>query len=224
MSIKAAIFDVDGTLINSLIIWDVIWTKIGEKYLGNPDFRPNKEDDKAVRTMTLGLAMQYIQEKYHLADTIEELVEDTQRIVKEFYANDVEVKPGVMEFLKYCKAKKIKMCIASATEMELLQVAVERCGLKPYFDKIFSCGMIGKGKDKPDIFLLAKDYLNEENENICVFEDSLVAIETAIKVGMKTVAIYDDNNYGQEQMQAIADLYIYKEETLNKVIKSQFME
>ena len=75
------------------------------------------------------------------------------------------------------------------------------------------------GKDAPDIFLLAQKWLGESIQDTCVFEDSLLAIETAKKTGMQTVAIYDQYNFGQERMREIADHYIAKDETLMKLLE-----
>jgi beta-phosphoglucomutase-like phosphatase (HAD superfamily) len=102
--------------------------------------------------------------------------------------------------------------------MELIEVAMNHCGLKQYFDKVVSCADVGKGKDEPDVFLAAANYLGEKIEEIWLFEDSLVAIETARKIGMKTVGIYDKYNFGHERMKEISDLYIDDEETLLKVL------
>lgn len=219
MEIKAAIFDMDGTLIDSLMIWDVLWSKFGEKYLNDKSFRPTKEDDKKVRTLTLKDAMDLIHQNYNLGESGEELLNYTNRVMVDFYSNEVMVKDGVIEFLEYCKSNGVKMCIATATAMELLTYALKRCDLEKYFLKIFSCGDIGKGKDKPDIFVLAQEFLGEKVSETWVIEDSLVAIETATKIGMPTVGIYDEFNYGQERIKEIATKYIAKGETLLKLLK-----
>ena len=111
------------------------------------------------------------------------------------------------------------MCVASATAPDLIDLAMDHCGLRPYFSRVFSCTEVGKGKDAPDIFLLAQKWLGESIEDTCVFEDSLLAIETAKKTGMQTVAIYDQYNFGQERMREIADHYIAKDETLMKLLE-----
>ena len=109
------------------------------------------------------------------------------------------------------------MCIASATATDLIEVALKHCEIEKYFSKIFSCGAIGKGKESPDVFLLAKDFLGSPICETWVFEDSLVAIETACGIGMPTVGIYDAYNFGQEKIEKIATHYIAKGETLLKL-------
>jgi len=217
--IKGAIFDMDGTLINSLIVWDMLWEDMGKKYLGREGFRPTKEDDKAVRTLTAAGAMELIHNNYGIGENVEELLNFWDEYVIKFYTEVVEIKDGVYEFLDELKSRGVKMCLASATDKKLLMVAIEKLGLGKYFSELLSCGDIGKGKEEPDIFLLAKEHLGTSLEETCVFEDSCVAIMTANKAGFKTVAIYDQFNYGQEEMKAVADEYIARGETLLKLVK-----
>ena len=209
----------DGTLVDSLKLWNVLWEQFGEKYLNDKSFIPSIEDDKKVRTLTLRDAMNLIHNNYNLGESGEELLDLANAIMIDFYTNYVELKYGVKEFLEYCKEKGIKMCIATATAPELVALAVKRCDLDKYFTKIFSCGTLGKGKEEPDIFLCASHFLGEKTEETWVFEDSLVAIETATKIGMPTVGIYDQFNFGQDIIKEIATEYIAKGESLLKLIK-----
>ncbi len=219
MDIKAAIFDMDGTLIDSLMLWDVLWTTFGEKYLNDRNFAPSTEDDKRIRTLTLKDAMELIHDNYHLGESGGELLMEANRIMNDFYANSVDLKPGVREFLEHCKNNGVKMCIASATAPELIKVAMKHCEIEKYFLKVFSCGAIGKGKDEPDVFLQAVEFLGTEIKDTWVFEDSLTAIETATKIGMPTVGIYDKFNYGQDKIKEIATEYVEASETLLKLLK-----
>ncbi|MBO5231230.1 MAG: HAD family phosphatase [Clostridia bacterium] len=218
MNIKAAIFDMDGTLVDSLMLWDVLWSTFGERYLNDKNFTPSIEDDKKVRTLTLKDAMTLIHNNYNLGESGEELLAEANRIMIDFYANSVELKDGVRAFLEHCKNNGVKMCIASATAPELIDMALKHCNIEKYFLKVFSCGDIGKGKDKPDIFLEAVNFLGTEIKDTWVFEDSLTAIETATKIGMSTVGIYDKFNYGQDKIKEIATEYINSKETLLKLI------
>lgn len=219
MKIQAAIFDMDGTLIDSLMFWDVLWSTLGKRYLGDETFRPTEEDDKKVRTLTLQDAMHLIHRNYHIGENGNEVWQFATDMLHSFYAERVELKEGVRPFLDYCKAQGVQMCIASATASELLEAAIEHCDLGHYFTRIFSCAALGKGKDQPDIFLQAAEFLGTEIQDTWVFEDSLTAIETATKIGMPTVGIYDRYNFGHEQMAKIATHYIGPGETLMKLIE-----
>ena len=158
MTIKAAIFDMDGTLVDSLMLWSVLWSKFGERYLQNENFTPSVEDDKKVRTLTLKEAMNLIHNNYRLGESGEELLALANCIMADFYANTVELKSGVREFLEYCKNSGVKMCLATATAPELIDLAIKHCNIGHYFLKIFSCSNLGKGKEEPDIFLLASEF------------------------------------------------------------------
>lgn len=217
--IKGAIFDMDGTLINSLICWDIFWEDLGKKFLNKDGFRPTDEDDKAARTLTAKHVSELLHNKYDIADTAEEILGFWEEFVEKFYREVVEAKEGVFEFLDELQSRGVKMCLASATDKHLLMVAIEKLDLGKYFSELFSCGDIGKGKEEPDIFLIAKEHLGTNLEETCVFEDSCVAVKTANKAGFKTVAIYDAFNYGQDEMKQIADEYIEDGETLMKLVK-----
>ena len=220
MKIKAAIFDMDGTLIDSLKIWNVLWSKIGEAYLNDQTFRPSEEDDKKVRTLMFKDAMELIHKNYHLGKSGAEVLALANQILIDFYANEVTLKDGVLEFLEHCKQNGVKMCLATASTPDLLNIAIHHCDIGKYFLNKFSCSTLGKGKEEPDIYLLAADSLGENISETWVFEDSLVAIETATKIGMPTVGIYDRFNFGQDKIKEIATKYIGPEETLLKLIEN----
>ena len=93
----------------------------------------------------------------------------------------------------------------------------ETTGLAHYFETTMSCADIGAGKDKPDIYIAAKKALGFEADDICVFEDSYVALETAKNAGFKTIGIFDKNNYGQDRLEAASLIYIKEGEPLSIV-------
>lgn len=217
-NIKGAIFDMDGTLIDSLMIWEVLWDCFGNKFLNGEKFCPSEEADKAVRTMTLKDAMNYLYDIYHIGNSGEELFDFATETMQNFYSQEVMLKKGVLEFLEHCHQNGVKMCIASATETSLIKTALKHCNIEKYFSEIFSCADIGKGKEEPDVYLMALEYLGTEKEETYVFEDSQIAIDTAHKIGICTVGIYDKYNYGQDKIRQTATEYIAEGETLEKLI------
>lgn len=218
-NIKGAIFDMDGTLVDSLCVWEVVWRAFGDKFLNGEVFDIAESDDKKIRTMTLKEAMEYLHLKYLLGKSGEELLCEAERIIADFYENTVKLKDGVLEFLEYCYQSGIKMCIASATDIKLLNLAIEHCNIRKYFSHIISCAEIGKGKDCPDIYLKALSLLGTSVDETVVFEDSHVAVQTAKSIGIKTVGIYDKFNFDADKIERIATVYIAENETLMKLVK-----
>ena len=207
LKIKGAIFDMDGTLVDSLMFWEQFWHKAGKELLGKDDFNVGEEADKAVRTMFAAQAVPYVNRIFRFCETDEEFFNYFTSGIKDFYAT-VKPKAGAIELLEYLRSSGARMCVASATDRENLVYAIDVCGLSKYFDTVLSCADIGVGKDKPDIYIAAQKALGLNTEDICVFEDSYVALETAKKAGFKTVGIYDKYNYGQDKLEAASVIYV----------------
>ena len=224
MKIKGAIFDMDGTLINSLICWKDIWAAVADKYLDGEEGFPGLEIDKKLRTMTLLEGMEMLHEVRGIGKDGRELWEFCNELIADFYRNKVEMKSGAMEFLKYLHEGGVKMCIASASALDMVEIAVERCELGKYIPKLISSCDYGCGKDKPDVYLGALEYLGTSVEETWVFEDSLVALKTAKGIGMPVVGIYDAYNFGHEEMKEISDYYIEDGEGLDKLIDMKVFE
>lgn len=219
MKINGAIFDMDGTLVNSLMFWDKFWADFGEKYFKNKNYKPSDEVGTSVRTMIFTDALAYIADTTGVNTTVDELIEFGTAGVVDFYRNEVLPKEGAWELIDGLKARGIKVCIATATDMSYVRVALESCGLKERIDTVFSCADIGVGKDRPDIYLLARDALDLPIGEICVFEDSFLALETAKSAGFQTVGIYDQYSSEQERLKKASDIYLEKGKSLAHLLE-----
>ncbi len=185
--ITGAIFDLDGTILDSMFIW----TDIGFQFLKNKNFTPPKGAEEEFITMSLVQAAEYYIEHYDKTATIQGIVEDINLLVHDFYFYEVVAKPHVKEFLELLKSRGVKMCIATATDEHLVREALKRNGFLHYFSKIFTCTNVGAGKDTPVIYNKALEHLKTDKTTTFVFEDALYAIKTAHNAGYKIVGIND---------------------------------
>lgn len=219
MQFQGIIFDFDGTLGDSLGFWEWEYKELANEFCGGKKIKLTPEDDKQFRTSLIRDCTRLLHKKYGVGPSAEALLDYVNQSVQHFYKTLVKPKPGVLEFLEHCQSKGVPMCIASATAMTELELAVEVCGLKKYFPKIFSCAEVGVGKDHPDVFLLAQKWLGTKREETWVFEDSLVALQTARSIGMPTVGIFDANNpYTEEQLKEYSTVFIAASQTMAELI------
>ena len=219
MQYKGLIFDLDGTLADSLGFWGIAWDAFGKKYNNGASFCPSAEDEKAIRTMLMSDAMELIHRHYGFGKSGQELTDLATTLLRDFYENTVQLKPGIREFLEYHYAKGVPMCIASASALDLVQLAAKHCEIDSYFVRILSCSELGMGKDKPDIYLYAASVLGTDVNETCVVEDSLIALRTAKAAGMMTIGIYDKYTPLQEEIAAVSDEYVAAGETIQKLIR-----
>ena len=219
MKIKGAIFDMDGTLIDSIKFWGFLIESIEKKYVVGKKFAPSKEIAEMAQHMIYINAVKHIREHYDIHCPEDEFIKFCVDGIPEFYRTTATLKAGAREILADLKAKGIKLCLASATAMEYIKVATEHHGLAEYFDNFFSCADIGVGKDKPDIYLLALSSMGLEPEDVCIVEDSCVAIETAKSIGCHTIGVYDENNSDQPRLMAASDIYLSEDECLLSLAK-----
>lgn len=187
MNIKGAIFDLDGTLLDSMFVWSTM----GSDYLKSRGIVPEQGLNEKFKTMSLVQAANYYIDNYHLTDSVEEIMHDINRTIKSFYYEKAVIKPGVKEFLEKLKGAGIKMCVATATDRYLAEAALKRNEIFDYFIDIFTCTEVGAGKDSPVIFERAMDRLGSVREETVVFEDAPHAIKTAKAAGFKTACVLD---------------------------------
>jgi HAD superfamily hydrolase (TIGR01509 family) len=167
-------------------------------------------------------AVKHLREQYQIDCPEEEFISFCVDGIPEFYRTTATLKDGAREILADLKSKGIKLCLASATAMEYIKVATEHHKLAEYFDELFSCADIGVGKDKPDIYFLALSKMGLDPDDVCIVEDSCIAIETAKGIGCHTVGVYDENNSDQPRLMAASDIYLPQGkslETLTEMIE-----
>ena len=202
--IKGAIFDLDGTILDSMFIWDTI----GEDYLRSLGIEPKENLKETFKTFTLEQAAQYYIENYEVTLSVDEIIDGVNKMVEGYYAETVKLKPGIEVFLEKLKAKGIKMCIATVTDKHLVEAALGRLGIRNCFSEIFTCASVGHSKEEPHIYREAQKHLNTEKGETVVFEDALHALKTAKADGFVTVGVFDIHEENQEELERMADCYI----------------
>ncbi len=204
MKIKCAIFDFDGTLFDSMFIWD----DVGEIYLRSLGKEPKPSMREDVRALSLYQSACYFKKEYELALTEEEIITGINKTVEDFYIHKVLPKTGVVDFLERMKKADILMCIATASDRYQVEAALDRCGMRHYFKEIFTCSEVGHGKDEPYIFRKAMEYFGADRSTTVVFEDALHAIRTAKTDGFAVVAVFDSSEKQQTDIRDISDFYL----------------
>ena len=204
MKLDCAIFDFDGTLFDSMYIWDTVATS----YVRSRGKEPKPTVDEEVSTMSLLQAAEHLKREYALAETTEEIMAGTNRIIERFYRDEVQPKAGVVPFLEELRAKGIPICITTATDRYLIESALHRCGIDDLFSAIFTCGEVGHGKDEPVIFRLAMEHFHVRRSGTVIFEDAAHAIETAKKDGFIVAAVFDASEKRQKEIRVLADCYL----------------
>lgn len=213
MIIKAAIFDVDGTLLDSMGQWHTV----AYRYMKSIGVQADEHIGNELFALTVNQAASYIIEEYNLSRTIEEVVEGMNKIVKDFYENEVVPKPGAKELLEAFKKRNIPMVVGTSTDRHCIEAGLNRLGLMDYFDRIFTCSEVGKAKSEPDLFLQAMAFMGSKPEETVVFEDGLYSIKTADSLGLITVGVFDEvSRADQNEIKKIVDFYISDEMSLKE--------
>ncbi len=215
MRIRGAIFDVDGTLLDSMFIWDTI----GEAYLRSIGYQPKENLNETFKNMSLHQAARYYQTEYGVTLSIDEIMDGVNAMLERYYRFEVPLKPGAAELLERLRQDGVKLCIATATDRHLVEAALDRCGVLSCFGEIFTCNEVGHGKDEPDIFEAALRFLGTRKEETLVFDDALYAVRTAKEAGFPVVAVYDSHEKAQDQIRMLADVYLEELTQLDKIRK-----
>lgn len=218
MQIQGAIFDMDGTLIDSLGSWDDFIEFFETKYALKFDRVGNADLLRQFRTTPINEVAVIIHEMFGIGESAEMIANDLYERLEHFYRTSVECKEDIPAFLAGLSQKGVKMCVASATRPELIRVVLKRLGINDYFSEIVSCESIGKNKSFPDVFYAALERLGTPKEQTWVIEDSITALQTAKKAGFHTVGVYDRNNDGQDLVAAYSDEYIAEGESICRLL------
>lgn len=204
LEIKGVIFDIDGTLIDSCGIWG----EVDIRFFSKRNMEMPKDYQEAIGHIGLDKAAEYTIKRFNLDEKKEDIIKEWKNGVLELYANEVVLKPHVKEFLMLLKEHNIPFCAATANDEDCYKKCLERNGIYDLFDFILEVNHFKDGKDKPTIYLEAAKKLGVDISNCMVFEDLLMALNTASKAGFITCAVYEQTCKEEKEKLEIANFYI----------------
>lgn len=205
MQFNAIIFDLDGTLLDSMPAWE----NVDNEFLAENNIVPPEGLSEIMKTLGFTESAIYFVEEFDLPYTPEQVMARIRELVDEKYRYTIEMKPDVLAFLEQQARKGTKMCVASATHRELAELALKRLKADRFFEFLLTNAEVGCGKDKPDIYLRAAERLGASPGETAVFEDALHCVRTAKSAGFYVVGIYDRSaQRDAEEIKKICDRYI----------------
>lgn len=202
--IKAVLFDLDGTLVDSMWMWKAIDVEyLGKRGLGCPD-----DLQRVIEGMSFTETAVYFKERFGLEDSLEEIKEEWTRMSIEKYRSQVPLKPGAEEFLRYLKDHGIKAGIATSNGRAMVDAVLGSLGIGLYFQVVVTACEVAAGKPAPDIYLHVAKRLGVKPEACLVLEDVPAGILAGKRAGMRVIAVDDPfSRYLEEEKRALADFW-----------------
>ena len=214
--IKAVIFDMDGTLIDSTGLWHEIDANFFKK---RGMEIPN---DYAQKIVHLGLkeAARFTKLEYGIKESEQEIMDEWHQMSLDMYRKDVQLKEGALELLEYLKSNNIPMAIATANDDQLYMPCIERLSIGKYFDFIADVNNVKEGKHSAKIYEYLADKMATSKENTLVIEDMPTCVKTAYTSGFVTVAVYDNASKDfDEEKRSNSDLFVNNLKELLNALK-----
>ncbi len=202
--IKGAIFDLDGTIIDSMPMWYSLYGNYMEEAL----IEPTQELLDFLRHASIPMAAQRFSETV-IKRSADEISAELYSHVADYYKNGATLRPNVDILIKKLYENGIKLCVATATESGHAKNALIHTKLIEYFDDVISCKDLGIEKNKPDVYFAAMERIGVNQDEVIVFEDALHAVETAKSSGFYVIAIHEQTVQDHRRVEELADKYIY---------------
>lgn len=209
-NIEGAIFDLDGTLLDSSWVWE----KVDKKFLGDRGFQVPDDYVDEISPLGAERAAVYTIERFGLNEDKDDIVREWIEMAKKEYATEVVCKPYAKEFLEELHKLNIKMAVATSSDRELFMKTLEREGILKYFQKIVTVDEVERGKGYPDIYEEAARRIKVNPHKCLVFEDILAGVTGASLGEFNVVAVFDEKSkHNWEKIKSISKYSIddYKE-------------
>lgn len=204
-NVKAVIFDLDGTLVDSM--W--MWRDIDIEFLGKYGIELPENLQSEIEGMSFSETAVYFKNRFKLTQSLEAIKEEWNQMAWDKYMTSVPLKEGTLELLRFLKNNNIKAGIATSNSRELVELVIEKHKVNGYFHSIRTSCEVEKGKPSPDIYQLVAKDLDMAAKDCLVFEDVIQGIMAGRNAGMKVCAVYDSYSSDvTDKKQELADYYI----------------
>ncbi|MBQ9927746.1 MAG: HAD family phosphatase [Lachnospiraceae bacterium] len=204
--IKAVLFDLDGSLVDSM--W--LWRDIDIEYLARFGVELPEDLQSCIEGMSFSETAAYIKERFQIPVSVEDMKQDWNTMALDKYSHEVPLKGGAEQFLNYCKERNIKLGIATSNSVELVTAVLNALKIKDYFTAVVTGCEVAKGKPAPDVYLEAAKRCDTMPEHCLVFEDIVAGITAGKAAGMRVCAV--DDIYSRHQLaqkKQLADYFIH---------------
>ena len=202
--IKGVIFDLDGTLVDSM--W--MWKTIDIEYLGKRGLDCPEDLQKKIEGMSFSETAVYFKERFHLPDSLDEIKAEWTRMSLDKYEHQVPLQPGAGRFLQFLKDHNIPMGIATSNGQAMVDGVLDALKIRPFFDSVATACEVKAGKPAPDIYLYVAGKLGVKPEDCLAFEDVPAGIQAGKAAGMRVIAMADEFSRAmEEEKRRLADFW-----------------
>ncbi len=216
MNYKAIIFDLDGTLIESM----QIWRQVDAEFLGKRGISVPKDlFDHLPNGNSFIQTAQYFKERFGLMDSVDSIMQEWTEMVTHHYKHDIVLKPSAKDLVQYLSQKNIPIGLGTSNSLFLAEHVLRLNAIWEYFSAVVTGEQVLMGKPFPDIYLDCAKKLNLNPQDCLAIEDTLSGVRAAKAAGMSVFAVYDEDSIFQmEEIETEADRYIYNLREIMEII------